>query len=170
MKQIMLSQLIGLISATWETNNIIADTSAHQWSTMFKSKGLPSEGGTYALNDRPSITLRWKNKNIHCGPPDQYICITFDEAAVPDARMYIRNPEAHGHIYYYFGDNCNDYTMFLYSFMGSKTDVIDDLGLIGYAERNPGRKSVCGLSAHQYLSDTVNGRNEAYNRLVGKQA
>lgn len=120
------------------------------------------------LADRPRITLRWKNKNIHCGQQDQYICISFDKAVVPDARMHIRNPEAHGRIYYYFGDNCNDYTMFIYSFMGNETDIIDDLGLVGYPKRNPGRKSVCGMSASRYLSDIVNGRDESYNELVGK--
>lgn len=168
MKQIMLSQLIGLISATWETNDIKADSSYPPWNTLLKCRGLPPDGGAYMLADRPRITLRWKNKNIHCGQQDQYICISFDKAVVPDARMHIRNPEAHGRIYYYFGDNCNDYTMFIYSFMGNETDIIDDLGLVGYPKRNPGRKSVCGMSASRYLSDIVNGRDESYNELVGK--
>lgn len=167
MKQIMLSQLIGLISATWETKKIIAHASILSWDDLFDYKGLPKDGGTYDLKNRPLLYLRWSN-NIHCGQKEQEIGISFNKAVVPDARMAVRNPEAHGHVFYYHGDNCNDYTMFLYSFMGNETDIIDDLGIIGYPKRHPGRKSVCGMSAHQYRSDVVNKRDPSYNELIQK--
>jgi hypothetical protein len=58
------------------------------------------------------------------------------------------------HAYYFNGDNCNDYTRFLYKIMADNVDIVDDLGITGHGAEI-GRKSISKINPREVLRDKI---------------
>ncbi len=163
MKRLFLSQLVGLISATYETRDIKVSSNYSTWEgVFFDYGGIPTKKGVYDVPGRiSSISLYWKNK-VHTGSKEQELHISFDQVKVG---FCYHNKKPYftpvGSIYLYHGDNCNDHTYFIYYLIGNEVDIIDDLGVVGASDKI-GRKSLCNLSAAKHRHNQFNGLDDEF--------
>ena len=123
-KDINLSQLLAMIAVSGSVKQIKmrdGDLFYRDWKNID------------VTDNSHSISIGWKRSEFF-GSENQYLCMQLQEIRKPyawekhtDNRFY----EPILHAYYYFGDNCNRRTKFLYEIMGNEIDIIDDIGLIG---------------------------------------
>ena len=123
-KDINLSQLLALIAVSGSVKKIEMRDGDLFWRKM--------DTVDVAKNSH-SISISWKQSEFF-GSENQYLCMSLDELRKPypwekheDNRFY----EPILHVYYYYGDNCNSRTKFLYEIIGNEIDIIDDIGLVG---------------------------------------
>lgn len=151
MKRLLLSQLIGLISATWETKRITADV-------PFTRINIPNEDGIHSIFCG-SFTIKWENK-VHCGSKEQELWLSCNKVKAEHCgENQIITPICYA--YLYMGDNCNEYTVFLYKLMGDETAIIDDIGVFE-SNGKIGRRSLLNLSPSKHRHNQVNGIEETY--------
>lgn len=114
---IPMSQLIGLISASHETNKIQIKDGDLAWRCGKIDEVHIGEH---------SLSIKW-DRGSGYGSQDPHLCLSL-----------VRMEKGHFNnkyfftAYYYYGDNCNDRTRFLYKIMADEIEILDDLGIVGH--------------------------------------
>lgn len=143
--EILLSQLVGLISATFETKKIQIHSGVLAWYTGSVEKTSELNNGI--------LSIRWaRGTGTGCDMPCLYMSVSGFRESCLFKRIVL-------HAYYYVGDNCNERTRFLYWLMADDVDIIDDLGICGHGSEI-GKTYLTRLSANEYCRCMVNANGK----------
>lgn len=144
MKSILFSQLVGLISASFETKKIQLYSGDISWR-KYTDKIDPIEKGQHTLS------IKW-DKGSRSGCNEQHLYLSLDKSETS-----YRSTDYIYRAYHYEGDNCNDGTRFLYKIMADEVAIIDDLGITKHGSEI-GKTYLTKLSAQQYFSARINNQ------------
>lgn len=122
--EIQLSQVLALVSVGYRTKKIWCTGNAITTIERF----FPEEFVQH------NATLCWKNDAGLFGR-DMRLHISLDDIRKPyylaDAVRDKRYYEPIFRAYYFEGDNCNDYSQFIYELIGNRIAIVDDIRLAG---------------------------------------
>lgn len=141
--EIMMSQLIALISASNETTKIRLSCGSALYANPPSARQFIPHG--------LSFVIKWDRGEGH-GQKEPYLCLSCircKEGSLYNEYIY--------HAYYYQGDNCNSRTRFLYGLMADEVEIIDDLGITGHGYEI-GKMSLTKLRRSDYVRCAVNAR------------
>ena len=143
--EILMSQLIGLISASNETNRVQINS-----GDMALLVGSPEEIMAKECNGMLSISWA-RGTGFGCKTPCLYMKVRDLKKSPSSYQRFVLRA------YHYEGDNCNERTRFLYGLMADDVDIIDDLGICGHGSEI-GKTYLTKLSANEYGVCMVNAR------------
>ena len=151
--EIQLSQVLALIGVGYRTKTIWCDRIS---MTMFEAES-PEEF------IQQGVPLRWKDEAGITGRK-MALHIFLDDLRKPyytaDKVRDRRYWEPIFRAYYFEGDNCNDYSQFIYELIGNKIAIVDDIRLAGsnygVPHKNNRPFNLLDVDPHQVLVDIVN--------------
>ena len=122
-QEIMMSQVLALIQVGYDTKSIWC---AGNYITTHETADVEQFAQHF-------ITLCWKGKFI-CDK-DYRLHMSLSDIRKP---YYLADPvkdrryyEPIFKAYYFEGDNCNDYSQFIYELIGNKIAIVDDIRIAG---------------------------------------
>lgn len=152
MSKILFSQLIGLISASFETNKVQIRDGYLAWC----NRPMTDKD----LEKSHSLSIKWKRS----GYIDCYLCMSLNGKLKKSSSFY---DDYYLTAYYFNGDNCNSRTRFLFKLMADEIMIIDDFGIVGHGGEI-GKTSLTKLKHSDYASAMVNARGRKVMFKSGK--
>lgn len=145
MNKILFSQLIALISASFETNKIQIRDGYLAWC----NRPIKED----ELEHSHNLSIKWKRS----GYIDCYLCMTLDGRLNKNSSSFY--DDYYFSAFYFYGDNCHDRTRFLFELMANETMIIDDLGIVEHGGEI-GKTYLTNLKHSDYASAMVNARGK----------
>jgi len=151
--EILMSQLIAMISASDETNKIQLHDGSIAWSTPEYFK--------YRKPHEHNLSIKW-DRGCGFGSRIRYLNMSlidcYDSSCIT---KYIYTA------YYYQGDNCNSRNRFLYGILADEVRIIDDLGITGHGGEIK-KTYLTKLSSSEYSRCVSNARERTPLFFKGK--
>ena len=161
---IRFSQVLALIRVTHEPKHIWVRDGNLSWRTDRREIIKENRGG--------SLCIQW-DRGIGCGSGKPFIRFSlkgFEYSTewakqrgiwlwreqwdmITDGNLhYLDEPSPILEPYYYYGDNCNERTDFIWQMIALKTKVYDDIGIVGGGWRNYSNGIISGCKGDNFMA------------------